>query len=509
MKNKLAVSLTTNVLYVLISLGLNFIIVPYIVSRLGAVAYGYNSISDNFVSYATIITMALNYMGCRFITYAYHKGNKEEANTYFSSLFYGDALLGAALAVLASLVTLHIGQLLTIQDNLLSDIKITFALTFLTFILQVVMTAFTTGVYVRDRMELYGIRNIVYTLLRAGIIFLLYFLCSPKIYYISLAACIGNLFCIAFDYFSTKVLVPDLHIEKRYFSKRHIKRLVTSGGWYSFVSLGTVLSSGLDLVIANQMVDSYSMGILAVSKTIVSAMNTVRSSIVNVFGPRLVKIYALKSTEEFICKVKQYMRIIGGLLYVPLAGLTVYSADFYRLWLPNYTEKEIRLVTTLTLWALVSSISSTSTSCLPEVYAVVNKLKIPAIVNLFENSFSLFLTFVLLIYTDFGVLLITSVSSVVFIIYQSLFVIPYASWLLKIRLYEFFPTIIRGLASYVLVVFVFTLIKQRVAFNGWIKFLLVVVICGIIGYVLEFVLLIDKKEKIIVLNYLNDKGKSY
>ncbi len=495
MKNKLAVSLAANIIYVLISLGLNFMIVPYIVARLGSVAYGYNSISDNFVTYATVITMALNYMGCRFIAYAYHKDNREEANTYFSSLFYGDALLGAVLAIVSIGIVLNIDRLLTIQIDLVCDVKITFAITFLTFVLQIIMTAFTAGTYVKERMDLYAVRNIVYTFIRAAAIFTLYAFCTPRIYYISLAAFAGNIFAISFDYFSTRALIPELHIQKKYFNRLYIKKLITSGGWYSFVSLGTVLSNGFDLVIANQLVDSYSMGILAVSKTIVAAMNTVRTSIVNVFAPRLVRLYALKDTDEFIEKVKQYMRIIGGILYVPLAGLTVFSMDFYRLWLPGYTESEIKLITALTIWALIATISSTSTSCLPEVYAVVNKLKIPAVVNVAENALALILTFVLLVHTNVGVLLIASVSSIVFIIYQVFFVIPYASRLLKRPLWRFFPTVVRGILSYAILVFIFLLIKQKIAVYNWFVFIGVTIVCGVFGYFIEFLLILDKKER--------------
>lgn len=509
MKNKLVVSLAANIIYVLISLALNFMIVPYIVDRLGSVAYGYNSISDNFVTYATIVTMALNYMGCRFIAYAYHKGDKEESNKYFSSLFFGDVLLGTVISVVSAVIVFNIDSLLRIQNDLVNDVKITFALTFLAFVLQIIMTAFTAGTYVKERMELYALRNIIYTMIRAIVIFSLYTLCKPKIYYISLAACVGNVFCVSFDYFSTKLLIPDLSIQKKDFDKSYIKKLVASGGWYSFVSLGTVLSSGFDLVIANQLIDSYSMGILAVSKTIVAAMNTVRTSIVNVFGPRLVKLYALKSTEEFIEKVNQYMRIIASILYVPLAGLTVFSVDFYRLWLPGYTENEIRIVTALTIWALVSSIASTASSCLPEVYAVVNRLKIPAIVNLLENVFSLSLTFILLIYTDYGVLLIASISSVVFIIYQVIFVIPYASYLLKKSLWCFFLTIVRGLLLYTMLVCTFLFVKQKIVLYNWLIFLIIIAICGGLGYLVTFILMFSSKEKKYALHYGINKIRNF
>ena len=44
----------------LLSLGISFFLTPYIVSKLGAAAYGFFGLSNNIIGYTALLTVALN-----------------------------------------------------------------------------------------------------------------------------------------------------------------------------------------------------------------------------------------------------------------------------------------------------------------------------------------------------------------------------------------------------------------------------------------------------------------
>ena len=70
---QIAVNMVATILSYGISLGISFFLTPYIVSRLGAAAYGFLGLSNNIIGYTSLITVALNSMAGRFVSIHYHK----------------------------------------------------------------------------------------------------------------------------------------------------------------------------------------------------------------------------------------------------------------------------------------------------------------------------------------------------------------------------------------------------------------------------------------------------
>ena len=495
MKKRLGIGLVSNIISILIAVGLNFIITPYIISKLGSTAYGFDTLSDNIASYATVITTALNYMGCRFIAYAYHQGKRQKAESFFSSLFFGDLLLAVVLGIGLGAIVVYLDKLITIPEELLTDVKITFLLTFLCFLLRVIETAFTAGAYVAQRMDLYAVRQIIYNIIRAVLIVVLYIFLKPQIYYISLATCLATIVNVIMDYSLTRKLLPDLKIRLRDFKGKCIAGLISSGVWYSIISLGGILANGLDLLITNQFISPYYMGILAVSKTVTSAISKIRSSIVSVFNPNLLKNYADGKEVLLGEQVKVSMRITSFILNVPLACLAVYGNIFYKIWLPNYTNEEIRIVTILTVLGMSALVVNANMGCVGEICALVNKLKLATLANLIQNALSLILTLFILEKTNLSVFAVAGVSSIVSIVYFVIFVVPYMAKLLKLKYTYFFPTMLRGTFNFSFLVIVYYIIMLKVDVKGWIDFIILILCSALVGYIISFIFCIKKEER--------------
>ena len=84
-KNKqLAINMSASFIAYIVSFGISFFLSPYIVKNVGVDAYGFVGLANNFVSYATILTVIINSMASRFITLELNKENLKKANKYFS-----------------------------------------------------------------------------------------------------------------------------------------------------------------------------------------------------------------------------------------------------------------------------------------------------------------------------------------------------------------------------------------------------------------------------------------
>ena len=92
-KKTLSINLVASFIVTGVNVCVNLFIMPYIVNNTGSEAYGFVSLANNIVNYATIITVALNSVSSRFIALAFHKGHQKEANEYFNSVLWSDIII--------------------------------------------------------------------------------------------------------------------------------------------------------------------------------------------------------------------------------------------------------------------------------------------------------------------------------------------------------------------------------------------------------------------------------
>ena len=83
---QLIINMSANFVSFGVSLLISFFLSPYIVRTVGVEANGFVTLANNFVSYAGLITIALNSMAGRYITISVAKGDEAETNKYFNSI---------------------------------------------------------------------------------------------------------------------------------------------------------------------------------------------------------------------------------------------------------------------------------------------------------------------------------------------------------------------------------------------------------------------------------------
>ena len=335
-KKRVLINLVSNILSFIIQLGINFIVTPIIVLKVGDAAYGFVGLANNFVSYANIFTIVINSMASRFITVEYVKDKKDEANKYYSSVFFMNIIMSILIFVVTTIFIMNIDVLLNVPQELLGDVKITFVLSFINLILSLFNTIFNVAAFVSNRIDLSAIRNIAGNLIKTILLILMFVLFRARIYYIVLSTIIMSLFLIISNYRLSKKLCPDLVIKKEFFEFKYVKVLAKSGIWNSINSLSKTLLTGLDLLMANLFVGPVGMGILSIAKTIPTAIENLLATFSNTFNPQFVLLYSKGNKEELIHTVNYSLKIIGLIMLVPLAGIIAFGIPFFHLWLPDY-----------------------------------------------------------------------------------------------------------------------------------------------------------------------------
>lgn len=506
-QKRLIINLVSNIVSFVLQLGISFILTPILTAKVGTAAYGFIGLSNNFISYANIFTVIINSMASRFITYEMTKGNVKKADEYYSSVFFMDIIMSVLIAVVSVVFIINMNNFLDIPQELENDVKITFILSFINLVLSVMSTIFTIATYVKDRLDLEAIRNIIGNILKALFLILVFSVLQPKIYYITLGSIIFTVFVLIANIKLTKKIMPELRINIKAFNSRSVKTLIKSGIWNSINSLSKVLLTGLDLLITNIFIGADMMGLLSVAKTIPTTIENLLSTIANIFSPRFVILYSKRKIRELVYEVNYSTKIIAFLMIVPISGFIIFGKEFFFLWLPNETADNIRIIQTLSILSLLPYMLSASNYSLFILDTVTNKLKRPVVATLIISVFSTVTTIILLKFTKLGVYAVAGVSSIYWIFKVVIFNNINAAKNLRLKWTAFFGQFMKNIICFGIITILFFIIKIQLKISTWRMFIVVVGIVAIIGYILSFAILFSKEEKSKFLEVISNKFK--
>ncbi len=508
MKNK---QLMINIIAGLIAFGvqmvINFFLTPVLVTKLGNEAYGFIGLANNFVSYATIITIALNSMASRYIAIEIHRGNQKKANGYYSSVFLADTILAAVVLVLTIGIIVKLNAIITIPEYLDIDVKITFLCVFINFILSLIGTVFNVATFVKNRLDITSMIQIIGNILKLIVLIVLFVIFKPKIYYISIAAIVYTVWVFFSNARISKKIAPELVISKKLYKFQYIKELISSGIWNSINSLSRVLLTGLDLLMANIFIGANEMGILSIAKTIPNAVENLFAVIGNVFAPQFTILYSKNKIEDLVKETNFSIKLLSLMMTVPLAGFIVFGKEFYSLWLSNKSDVEIMQIQILSILTLAPYMLSAFIYTLSYLDTVTNQLKRPVIFTFIISILSVITAIILIKFINLGIYAIAGASSIYWCLKMLFFTPINAAYNLKIKLTTFYKPFIRAIVCLLIIVMLFVATNMIVVINSWMDFCLLIFVVGILGYIINFILLLNKKEKKIIIESISKKYK--
>lgn len=422
-------------LNLIIQFTVNFLLTGYLVSRLGATAYGFFALACTVVNYATIISNALNSMSARFVGYEYFNNNLKGAIRYYSSVLYGDLLFVAILFLPALFLLLNIDSIIDIPADLVHDVKILFFLVFLNLCVSVGGAIFSIVYVIRDRLDLSSLREVISNLLRAAILVALYTIFDTSIIFLGIAALASAIYVLTVNYFASRRLLPEIRTDFKEVRFGAIKEIAESGIWNSLNQLSILLLHGLDLLICNKMVSPLAMGYLSIATTLPNAVSSCISSFSYLFTPRFLEHFSHHNYVALVADVKNSIKFMTVISCIPITFLIGFGLPFYKLWTPS---TDVHTVFILSVLVILPNFTGAAINSVNFLYSVANKVKWPALVLLCTGVMNVALIFILLKVTNLGIYVIVLVSAALGLIRNVIFNAPYAAVCIKQKFYIFY-----------------------------------------------------------------------
>ncbi len=489
-----------NLISVIISLVISFLLTPFIVTNIGKEAYSFVPISNNFTAYMTILTIALTSMTSRFVTLKVHRNEMVLANEYLSTSFFVNLIVAVFCSVICIFIVVFLNKLINIPANIFNDIRLLFIIIFATFLVNISTTTFGVAAFCKNRLEVTSVISIVASLIRVVVILVLFRYFDPKVYYVGVSVFVVVAFTAVFNYITAKKIMPELKTSIKYFRPKIVWELFTSGMWNSFNQLSLVLLTGVDLLIANIMLGASAAAMLAIAKTAPMALQILIGVIPTTFSPYLTILFAKDSRDLFIKELMYTLKFTSIFSGTAIAIFIALSAHFFRLWVPSLASSELTILALLTM---VSLIASFSIMPLFYIFTITNKLKWPSIVVFLEGMANIAIVFLLIKTTNFGLFAIAGISSFLELFRCLVFVPIYAAYCLKENRFLFYNSIVKSLIYIATLLFVFSGISIITPNQTWGSLLISISLMGISGLLIGVFFVLDKEDRMKMLTKLN------
>jgi O-antigen/teichoic acid export membrane protein len=490
-KKKLLTNIIATISTFILNAAIGFLLSPYIVRTLGVEANGYVQLASNIVSYIAVITIALNSMSGRFITIAITKGETEKAVGYYTTVFWANIVTFIILLLPFSIVIWKLDSIININYDLL-DVKMLFALAFANFAFSNLLSLWNNAYYATNTLFLQYARNMVATFIRVGIIVLLFVAFTPKVFFTTLASLAVLPLLVYFSLHDKNYLLPELKIDSKCFSFAKLKEILSSGIWRSMQSTGEILLYGLDLLVCNLLISPEAMGVLALSKTLPSMIQSLNWQIASTFAPKLTINFAQERKDIIWNDLKRSFKIVAIIGTIPLGGLIVYGTEFFHLWVPGEDAEMLQILSILASLMLALTAGAQPAG---NIFATVNKVKPQAFSVIFSGLLNIIVVFLAIRFTNLGIFAVAGTSTLIGIVRNLCYTIPASAKYLGFKWSKFYIGIVYSGICTAIVVMIGLLVKYIIFPSSWLNLILSGFLTSVFSFLLCMIVILNSNER--------------
>lgn len=196
---QLSINLVTQIVSFGLNLAISFLLTPFVIENIGKDVYGFVSLANNFTSYVSVFTIALNGILSRYVTIAFSRKDYKSASRYLSSVLVANCAIMIVLIPVSVIFVANLGGFINLPVGFEPDIKVLFLLTFISFVLNLPGCCFNTATYATNRLDKSNICNMLGSIIRILVILILLYALTPHVWYVGLGGLLSTIFMIVLN----------------------------------------------------------------------------------------------------------------------------------------------------------------------------------------------------------------------------------------------------------------------------------------------------------------------
>ncbi len=480
-KKRLFINLIANLASFSVSIGISFLLTPFLVGHLGKDVYGFYSLANNVVNYIAIISIALNSMFAKYITVALVQKNIIKARQYYTSIFFSNIILSLALIPILTLFVIFVQHIFNIPQIYLYEVRLLFLLVFCTMLLSIISSVFGASTYATNRIDLAAYVNMGKTFLRIIAYVLIFKVFRPSIVYIGVVVLLLEGYNSIAQIILKNKLLPQLCLKRIYFNIKLIVDVLKVGVWNSLSHFGDLMLSSSDLLVANILLGPAAAGVIAIIKTMPSLVSGIITATNAVFMPRIATRYGENNKELLVQEVNMSQRIMGTFTIPLVMTLIIFGKDFFNLWVPGNDSTLLAQLATIDLprMMIVGVVWPVA-----NLNIVIDKIKIPSILVIISGILNILFMFICIHFTPLGIYSIPLTTLILSILFYAFFIPIYPCKALKISKTAFLKPIAEMIISIIVIALITIPFKHIVNITDWYSFILFGGISGLVSLII-------------------------
>lgn len=486
-----AVNIFSGIFALVVSSGISFFVLPLIVKSIGEEASGFANLANDFITFASLLSLAVNSMGSRFISMAYHQGNLEKCKKYYSSIFVMNLLIVGILILPSTVFVFFLDKALNVSEINVLPARILFIASFANFYAGLFATFLSVPLHVFNKNSTMNVVSIFNSAFRALFLFVAFSFISVQIYWSAVAGLIFTVLTIPFYWFLKRRFFASVPLSFSNFSWASVGEILKSGVWNVVNQCGHILMSGLDLLLANLFISGAEMGMLSIAKTIPLLILSLSTTINNNYANKQIITYSIDGEEQLLKSIESSCRVSSYLLSVPIAVFCIFSVPFYNLWQPTLDPEKLAV---LSIFAISYFVPFTATASLYNALTAKNMLSFNAITYVVTGVVSSVVTILLVRFTDLGVYAIAAVSSVVSVARNAFLMLPYYARIFSKRWWYFFHYVVEATGAFALSSIISAALLFVFRPASWLTLVLGVALSAFLSYLLLSPMLVRKRH---------------
>ena len=410
----------SNILNLVFNIVVGILYTPYLVRLLGPVAYGVVPLSLVINQYINVFSLSILNALTRFYSVEYRKGDLNNASKYLSTSVIVCICFSLVVYPFLEVGIHHIDHFFDIPLDLLSDAKILFRLTIVSFFLSIITNSFNSTLFADNFLDYINYLKITRNVLKFVLNVLLFVLVDVNIVCVGIANFATELIVLLLSIIFYKKKKPQgIHIKLSLFDKVSMLSMMGMISWVMLQRFSDTFLYKIDTIIMNVYFGITLTGVIgAVSEfgTYVTSVTLILGSLV---GPLLLISYSNNNNTKYKSLSIEGSYIIGLVSALLCGILCGSSGPLLTLWLgPDYGQYSLWLVIKLIVipYMTVGAVFSNS-------YLYANKNKKPAIVSAIISLVNILLVLLVVHFTHSATAFL--VVCALFVILQGLFMNVY------------------------------------------------------------------------------------
>ncbi|MCB9747014.1 MAG: polysaccharide biosynthesis protein [Candidatus Omnitrophica bacterium] len=436
MSKQILRNIFSNYLVNFIQLALGFIIVPFLIKKLGQNAYGLIVLAESTIGFFEIVTVNIRIALSRYVTFSMSQEKYDDFMEYLSAGRFMLNCAGGLILIIGSIISYNFSNIFQVPDHLVSESKILFFLIIIGFFISVPNILYWSILYAKQRFDLINKAATAGIMTRAGCVFILFSILPDDhvnlvmygVFYL-LMKLIQNILVYRWHF----SMLEGIKIVYRKFKMSRIKEIASFGIHASISNISGLLYNQTATILINIFWGPQYNTIYDISMKFPNMIRNLFVQATWTLTPTFTD-YAARNDK---LKVKQLLFVYTkamSLITIPIGFLFIMLAyPLISIWVGEQFEMSSKLL----IWhmiPLIFHIPMAVTNC---VFLAYGKVKFPSYFRLIAAVINLLLAVFLVKFFSLG-LFGFAYSAALIIFLQAGIIVPwYACKITKLSLREY------------------------------------------------------------------------